>query len=388
MPKSISLFVHNLGTNPVARVLPFVNALKEIGYEVQVLGFLIGEDRDVHIPYQDEIDPVVIQTSLRTAELFPNIRRLAHAATGDVIYSFKPLVTTFAPAYYAACVIQNRPLLLDVEDEEVYLDDDWGLEAAWRKLFRGWRLGISWKYTRLLQLFRWSIDKVTVVSTRLQDRYGGTIIRHGPNEDQFSPDPYAEKEEELRAKWGLPPDRKLAVFTGTPRSHKGVKVLVDALCLEKSTDWDFVLVGPKDNEFASYARKKLPKRGHLLGPHPYEQIPEVLSIADAIPIPQKKTAFAAAQVPAKLLDAMAMARPIVASAIGDLPDILGDGKRGWLVEPDSPHVLADALQEIGDEPEKAEERGRDARRWFMENASTTAIAEQLSDILEPVTPTR
>jgi glycosyltransferase involved in cell wall biosynthesis len=147
------------------------------------------------------------------------------------------------------------------------------------------------------------------VSTTLQDRYGGTIIRHGPNEDQFAPDPYAGKEEELRAKWELPQDRKLAVFTGTPRSHKGVKVLVDALCLEKGKDWDFVLVGPKDNEFASYARKKLPERSHLLGPHPYEQIPEVLSIADAIPIPQKETAFAAAQVPAKLLDAMAMARP-------------------------------------------------------------------------------
>lgn len=384
MSKSISLFVHNLGTNPVARVLPFVNALKEIGYEVQILGFLIGEDRDVHIPYRDEIDPVVIQTSLRTSELFPNIRRLAHAATGDVIYSFKPLVTTFAPAYYAARIVQNRPLLLDVEDEEVYLDQSWDLDATWRKLFRGWRLGISWKYTRLLQLFRWGIDAVTVVSTELQDRYGGTIIRHGPNENQFSPDPYVGKEEQLREKWGLPQDRKLAVFTGTPRPHKGVKVLVDALRLDKCGDWDFVLVGPDENEFVSYARTKLPERSHLLGPHPYKQIPEILSIADAIPIPQKKTAFAAAQVPAKLLDAMAMARPIVASRIGDLPEILGGENRGWLVSPDSPAVLSDALQEIGENPEEAKGRGQKARQWYIENASTTAIAEQLSDILETV----
>jgi len=385
MPKSISLFVHDLGTNPVGRVLPFVNALREIGYDVQLLGFLIGDDREIYAPYRKEINPVVIQTSRRTTELFPNIRRLAHAASGDMVYAFKPLVTTFAPAFYAARIVQNRPLLLDVEDEQVYLNQDWGPRTAWRKLCRNWVWGASWKYTRFLQLFRWSVDAVTVVGTELQKRYGGTIIRHGPKGGQFCPSRYSGKEDELRERWGLPQNRKLAVFIGTPRPHKGIKVLVSALLYEKCEDWDFVLVGPNDNEAASYARKKLPKRTHLLGPRPYKQAPEFLSIADAIPIPQKEAPLAEAQVPAKLLDAMAMARPVVASRIGDLPEILGDEERGWLVDPDSPAALANALQKVEDNPDEAKRRGENARKWYEENASTTAIKGQLRKILETVT---
>ncbi|MCS3827476.1 glycosyltransferase involved in cell wall biosynthesis [Salinibacter ruber] len=384
MADTVSLFVNDLGGNPIARVLPIAKAFQKADYEVEILGFLFEGDEELHSSYLAEVEPLAIQTSLHPAELFPNVRRLAHAASGDIVYAFKPIMTTLAPALYAARIVEDRPLLLDVEDEEVYGDQSWSLEATWRKLFRGWRLGTSWKYTRLLQLFRRSVDAVTVVSTKLQRRYGGTLLRHGPDEEEFHPDRKFNANGSVRKKWGLPEARKLAVFTGTPRSHKGLDTLSQALSRPECREWDFVLVGPNENEYARSVKEKLPRRSHFLGAQPYGQVPELLSVADAVPIPQKKTSFAEAQVPAKLLDAMAMARPIVASRVGDLPKILGDGKRGWLMEPGDPASLAQSLSDISQHPKGAATRARRARQWYGTHASTTAIEEKLSAILKRV----
>jgi len=342
---------------------------------------MTGEDHDIYEPYRGEVEVKSVRTTLRPFDLFPKIRELGKAAEGDVIYAFKPLVTSFAPAYYAARIADHRPLLLDVEDEEVYGDQICGAYDAWRKLGRGWNLGISWKYTRLLQLLRRSVDAVTAVSTVLQRRYGGTLLRHGPDEDRFDPNRNFGSKSQLRKKWGLPEKKKLTVFIGAPCSHKELDTLADALSRPSLEEWAFVLVGPHENEFVTPLKEKVPERSYFLGPQKYDHAPEFLHLADAVPIPQKRTSFAEAQVPAKLLDAMAMARPIVASPIGDLPDILGHGERGWLVKPGDSRSLARALSEIAERPEAARKRAQGARSWYEQNASTTAIVETLGAFL-------
>lgn len=140
MADTISLFVNSLGGNAIARAAPIAEAIKEAGYRVEILGFLLGKDKEIYSSYRGEIEPITIQTPRHPNALFPNIHRLARSATGDIIYSFKPLVTTLAPAFYAARLIEYRPLLLDVEDEEVYGEENWSQEASWRRPLRGWRL--------------------------------------------------------------------------------------------------------------------------------------------------------------------------------------------------------------------------------------------------------
>lgn len=380
MSYTISLFVHNLGGNPVGRALPIAKALERQGHEVEISGFTFGSD-EIYKPYREEVDAKTIKTTKKPVEFCQKARILAREAEGDVIYAFKPLVSTLAPALYAARVVQSRPVLLDVEDEEVYLDRVSDLRDVWNKVLRGWRLATSWKYTRLLQLFRGSVDAVTVVSTVLQERYGGAILRHGPDERQFDPDRF-EAPRRLREKWGLPTDRKLAFFIGTPRSHKGLPTLASAIACGKGRSWDLVLVGPEENCYAQAAAERLGERFHGLGMQPYRTAPELLSMADAVPIPQLSTPSAEAQVPAKLLDAMAMSRPIIASSVGDLPEILGYGERGWLVPPGDKQALVEGLKAVEEHPHEAEERGRSAREWYKRNASTQAVGEQLDQIID------
>ncbi len=112
--------------------------------------------------------------------------------------------------------------------------------------------------------------------------------------------------------------------------------------------------------------------------------PALLAAATAVPIPQLRTPFAEAQVPAKLLDALAMQVPVAASRVGDLPEILGDGTdapRGWLYEPGDARGLAAALQAIAGDPADRARRTKAARDWFLQNASASATRGRLMKLV-------
>lgn len=51
-------------------------------------------------------------------------------------------------------------------------------------------------------------------------------------------------------------------------------------------------------------------------------------------------------VPRVIVEAMVRATPVIATTVGDIPDLLGDGRRGWLVEPGDADSLARAIEEF------------------------------------------
>lgn len=65
-------------------------------------------------------------------------------------------------------------------------------------------------------------------------------------------------------------------------------------------------------------------------------------------------------MPAKIFDAMAMGRPIVATAVSDIPDILSEGC-GLIVTPGDVYALAEAIAYMLDDPAAAERMGFAAR---------------------------
>ena len=109
-------------------------------------------------------------------------------------------------------------------------------------------------------------------------------------------------------------------------------------------------------------------------------MPSVLTAIDAVPVPQLDTRFARAQLPAKVLEAMSMSVPVVSTAIGDLPEILGEG-RGYVVAPGDAHALADALAAIALDPHDAAMRAAAARAWFLREASASEMVRRLRSLL-------
>ena len=120
------------------------------------------------------------------------------------------------------------------------------------------------------------------------------------------------------------------------------------------------------------------KRFRAFGFQPFSKIPELLAMSDIVVIPQRRTQGTVGQVPAKVFDAMAMAKPIIASHVSDIPEILNGC--GWLVEPEQPQELACAIRYVLDHPDEAERKGWRARKRCEEKYSYDAAEKTLVEL--------
>jgi glycosyltransferase involved in cell wall biosynthesis len=118
----------------------------------------------------------------------------------------------------------------------------------------------------------------------------------------------------------------------------------------------------------------------LVGEIPFDDVPRYLIAADAVAVPQRATSDTIGQVPAKVFDAMALARPIVSTAVSMIPEIL-DGC-GVLVPPGDIVALATALTRVLDDPVAAAEMGRRARERCRAHYSFAAARAALFPLVE------
>jgi len=100
-------------------------------------------------------------------------------------------------------------------------------------------------------------------------------------------------------------------------------------------------------------------------------LPAVLAAADcfALMAPGSDDSCRAA------LEAMAAARPVVARALGALPETVVDGETGWLVQDDSPESIASALSAVLGDPARARAMGVAGRRRAVEEFGADRAAE-------------
>jgi glycosyltransferase involved in cell wall biosynthesis len=62
------------------------------------------------------------------------------------------------------------------------------------------------------------------------------------------------------------------------------------------------------------------------------------------------------------MEAMSLAKPVVATAVGGVPEVVADGQTGVLVAPGRPEMLATGIEEVLGEPARAREMGEEGRR--------------------------
>src|SRR5207247_422632 len=240
---------------------------------------------------------------------------------------------------------RRRPLVLDI--------DDWELgffyhSGAWGRVGRALNLsdpnGLSW--TWLAEKLVDRADAVTVASRFLEQRFGGTLLPHVRDTEAWDPARYDRAASRARLEVDA---RKVVMFVGTPRQHKGLDDLVEAVGLAGS-GVVLVLVGVDP---ASARARRWSGLGHvkMIGEIPFDDVPRYLVAADVVAIPQRATTDTLGQVPAKLFDAMALARPIVSTTVSMIPEIL-DGC-GCLVPPGNVLALAGAIRRLLEDADEA-----------------------------------
>jgi glycosyltransferase involved in cell wall biosynthesis len=173
-----------------------------------------------------------------------------------------------------------------------------------------------------------------------------------------------------RAQWGFGEGEFVVGHVGAFTPEKGQDVAVAAVLLlaERLPQVRLLLVG--DGPLLRVLKVQGQVRGvqgrvRLLGE--LENLADFFAGLDLFIMPSRAEGLGSSA-----LEAMAHDLPVVASRVGGLPEITEEGKTGWLVPPDSPEALADAIMAA------ASDRGRLAR--FGANARERA-AQFSADIM-------
>lgn len=143
-----------------------------------------------------------------------------------------------------------------------------------------------------------------------------------------------------RRKLGLPPESPLLLYVGNWVPEKGVEVLVQAMSRVRALGAELILVGggPLEPALRAAARASgIADRVRFIGRRPHDEIPAWMAAADAVVLPSYREGC-----PNVVLEALASGRPVVASRVGGVPELLDDA-RGALVPPGDPAALAAAL---------------------------------------------
>ena len=153
----------------------------------------------------------------------------------------------------------------------------------------------------------------------------------------------------IREELGVNPGQPLIGKIGVIRGWKGYNYLLEAapIILKKFPDARFVFVGngPGFEQTKSIAKslgleQKLTFLGHR------DDIPEIMAGLDI----QVLASFAGEGTPQVIPQAFAMKSPLVATRVGSVPEMLGKGKRGILVEPKNSVDLANGIINLIENP--------------------------------------
>jgi teichuronic acid biosynthesis glycosyltransferase TuaC len=169
---------------------------------------------------------------------------------------------------------------------------------------------------------------------------------------------------------GLDEDQQHILFVGRLVHLKGIQDLIHALARLKKRSRPVRLVcvgqGPMERELRELAgRLDVTDRVLFTGPKQNHEIGQWLGAADLLCLPSYSEGS-----PSVILEALSSGRPIVASAVGGIPDLI-DHRCGILVPPRSPDRLAVALDEALEKSWDAKEISQRFGRTWPEVARET-----------------
>jgi glycosyltransferase involved in cell wall biosynthesis len=205
-------------------------------------------------------------------------------------------------------------------------------------------------------------DRVRVVSTFLED-----LVRRADYRGSMDRFP-------TYSNFGLFYDGEIApvrteprvVFVGTLDRTKGVDILLQAwrIISEKVPQAHLALVGEGRSRPLLVAQARNLGLGdsiRFLGHQTSSQVKTVLDRSSLLVLPSRSEGMGRV-----ILEAFARARPVVASRVGGIPDLVEDGSTGILVPPGDPGALAEAIASVLQNREQLQRMGAAGRRWVLD----------------------
>ncbi len=180
---------------------------------------------------------------------------------------------------------------------------------------------------------------------------------------------------EVRRRVGIPADKYVVGWFGRMTAVKRTEDLLTMLTglRERGIDALLLLVGDGTD------RAALEQRAHDLGIARscvflgyQEDVAPWYAICDAVVLTS-----ASEGTPVTIIEALAAGRPVVSTRVGGVPDVVDEGETGFLVRRGDTHAMAERLELLARNPERAQEMGETGRVRVLERY---AVARLVDDI--------
>jgi glycosyltransferase involved in cell wall biosynthesis len=192
-----------------------------------------------------------------------------------------------------------------------------------------------------------------------------------------------EENRELQARLQIPAGAFIFGSVAVLRSWKGHLYLLEALkrLLEEGRPVYLVVVG--EGPYREVIQEKIAALGlgarvRLAGYQ--DRVADWFALMDAVVL----ASYANEGVPQSLLQALAMAKPVVGTTVGGIPEVIVPEETGLLAPPKDAGALAQAMGYLMDHPSQARELGRRGRALVVERFSLEQMAAEVEAVYEAV----
>lgn len=215
------------------------------------------------------------------------------------------------------------------------------------------------------------IEKVGLSAQQIIVEHDGVaLFRHSYTQN--------EARESFCQRFQLNPECPLAIYTGRVNKQKGAELLLATANKLKDSGCQIVLVGKVyDASYQAQIESQGWSHVHMTGFLPPAQIPLVLAAADILLLPSTSDLpYANYMSPLKLFEYMAAERPIVASDLPVLREVLQNQYNALLVSIEDADGWAEAISQLIEQPELGQRLSSQARK-DVENYAWTRRAERI-----------
>lgn len=239
-------------------------------------------------------------------------------------------------------------------------------------------------------LYRRLMDFVIVTGSELTRR--GLIERDGLEPDRVAAFPIGidieqfkpgRPDRDLRRELKLPPEHRLVGLISYLRSYKGHEYFIEAAArvLSRAKDVTFLIVGegPEEGRLrARVASLGLSQQVRMLGFR--DDLLNVFRSLDLFVIPSVE----GDTIPQVLMQALAIGLPVVSTTVGSIPDVVQNGKTGFVVPPRNADALADRILALLENSTQRAEMGRRGRALVEQEYSLSRMLDRLEDVYKKV----
>ena len=188
--------------------------------------------------------------------------------------------------------------------------------------------------------------------------------------------------EDAKARLGLPPDALTVGIAASLIRRKGHRFLLEALQMlrERGLEVHAIFAGEGDQEEALRAQVEALKLGnhvHFLGFR--RDVHQVIAAMDVFTLPSEKEGLSIA-----VMEAMAIGKPVVATRIAGMDEVVKNGENGLLVPPCDAEALAEALETLLRDADLRARMGHSGRAFVERHFEQTACMSRVEAFFETV----